>query len=77
MSQPDAPASPPVSPEDSLPSGMIFESAEPMDPLTESEDVQQEPGEGRLRPAVVAAVHLRARLDHGPAPVHGHAGGVG
>lgn len=42
MSQPDTPASPPASGfgEDSVVPSMIFESAQPMDPLGDSEDVQ-------------------------------------
>ena len=39
----------------------------------EREAGQAQPGQGRLQPPVVPAVHLRPRRDHGPAPVHDHA----
>ena len=50
-------------------------TTEALDPLADAEDGRgQEPRQGRLGPPVVAALHLRARRDHGPARVLGDAG---
>ena len=38
---------------------------------------QAQPRQGRLGPPVIAALHLRPRRDHGPAPVHDHADRAG
>ena len=50
----------------------------PVDPLGDADaenekSGQAQPGQGRLQPPVLPAVHLRSRGDHGPAPVHHHA----
>ena len=56
-------------------SSMLHDPAEALDPLADAEDARgQEPGQGRLGPSVVAALHLRSRRDHGPAGVLGDAG---
>ena len=53
---------------------MLHDRGEALDPLADAEDARgQEPRQGRLRPTVVAALHLRPRRDHGPARLLGHA----
>ena len=54
---------------------MLHDPAETLDPLADADDaVVKNRAKVGLSASVVAAVHLRARRDHGPAGILGDAG---